>query len=107
MTTINVTIPTQSLSVSMHIHNMVKICPFVLEILSRHKILALIKDHNSGIDEQRMTCTDPSLDLVNIKAYIWERSGSVVECFTRDREAAGSSLTGVIAVFEQDSFILA
>ena len=23
----------------------------------------------------------------------WERSGSMVECFTRDREAAGSSLT--------------
>ena len=26
-----------------------------------------------------------------------ERSGSVVECLTRDREAAGSSLTGVTA----------
>ena len=25
----------------------------------------------------------------------WERSGSVVECLTRDRRAAGSSLTGV------------
>ena len=25
----------------------------------------------------------------------WERSGSVVECLTRDRGAAGSSLTGV------------
>ena len=24
----------------------------------------------------------------------WERSGSVEECFTRDQEAAGSSLTG-------------
>ena len=29
----------------------------------------------------------------------WERSGSVVECLTRDREAAGSSLTGVIALW--------
>ena len=27
----------------------------------------------------------------------WERSGSVVECFTQDREAAGLSLTGVTA----------
>ena len=27
-----------------------------------------------------------------------ERSGSVVECFTRDRRAAGSSLTGVTAL---------
>ena len=29
---------------------------------------------------------------------IWERSGSVVECLTRDRGAAGSSLTGVTAL---------
>ena len=28
-----------------------------------------------------------------------ERNGSVVECLTRDREAAGSSLTGVTAVW--------
>ena len=28
----------------------------------------------------------------------WERSGSVVECLTRDRGAAGSSLTGVTAL---------
>ena len=28
----------------------------------------------------------------------WERSGSVVECLTRDREAAGFSLTGVTAL---------
>ena len=27
----------------------------------------------------------------------WERSGSVVERLTRDREAAGSSLTGITA----------
>ena len=28
-----------------------------------------------------------------------ERSGSVVECLTRDREAAGSSLTGITALW--------
>ena len=28
-----------------------------------------------------------------------ERSGSVVECLTRDRRAAGSSLTGVTALW--------
>ena len=33
-----------------------------------------------------------------------ERSGAVEECLTRDREAAGSSLT---VVLEQDTFILA
>ena len=31
--------------------------------------------------------------------FIWERSGSVVECLTRDRRVAGSSLTGVIALW--------
>ena len=29
----------------------------------------------------------------------WERSGSVVECLTRDRRAAGSSLTSVTALW--------
>ena len=31
--------------------------------------------------------------------YFWERSGPVVECLTRDRRAAGSSLTGVTALW--------
>ena len=45
----------------------------------------------------------------NHMAETRERSGSVVECLTRDREAAGSSLTGVTALwsFKQDTFILA
>ena len=30
---------------------------------------------------------------------MWERSGSVVECLTQDRGAAGSSLTGVFALW--------
>ena len=31
--------------------------------------------------------------------YVQERSGSVVECLTRDREAKGSSLTGVTGLW--------
>ena len=31
--------------------------------------------------------------------FVRERSGSVVECLTRDRRAAGSSLTGVTALW--------
>ena len=31
--------------------------------------------------------------------YFWERSGSVVECLTQDRAAAGLSLTGVTALW--------
>ena len=38
------------------------------------------------------------LKLCNKKAG-WERSGSVVECLTRDRGARGSSLTGVTALW--------
>ena len=34
-----------------------------------------------------------------ITFYNRERSGSVVECFTRDRGVAGSSLTGVTALW--------
>ena len=32
----------------------------------------------------------------SIQNLIWERSGSVVECLTRDRRAPGSSLTGAV-----------
>ena len=32
------------------------------------------------------------------KIYMRERSGSVIECLTRDRRAAGSSLTGFTAL---------
>ena len=49
------------------------------------------------------------LKTANSHSLNTERSGSVVECLTRDRRAAGSSLTGVTAlwIFEQDTFILA
>ena len=33
-----------------------------------------------------------------VTGILRERSGSVVECLTRDRRAAGSSLTGVTAL---------
>ena len=36
--------------------------------------------------------------VIHIQAIFWERSGSVVECLTQDRRAAGSSLTGVTAL---------
>ena len=33
-----------------------------------------------------------------VQKVVWECSGSVVECLTRDRGAASSSLTGVTAL---------
>ena len=41
-----------------------------------------------------------SFQFRQVKSYtIRERSGSVVECLTRDRRAVGSSLTGVTALW--------
>ena len=45
---------------------------------------------------------EPSFVVDGSNRYIHvvrERSGSVVECLTRDRGAAGSSLTGVTALW--------
>ena len=51
-----------------------------------------------------MTFQNPILNFVQNKFSMskfakGERSGSVVECLTRDRRAAGSSLTGVTALW--------
>ena len=35
----------------------------------------------------------------NLSKQFGERSGSVVECSTQDRKAAGSSLTGITALW--------
>ena len=43
---------------------------------------------------------DMKFDLIRAGVtYSWERSGSVVEWLTRDRGAAGSSLTGVTTLY--------
>ena len=55
----------------MHIYKiLVKICQFVLKILSGYKILASIKDHNSGTNVLKIMCNNPKLDLINMNAYI-------------------------------------
>ena len=38
------------------------------------------------------------INLISGMSSVWERSGSVVECLTRDRRAAGSSLIGITAL---------
>ena len=60
------------------------------------------------------TCISPSagptgslpqsvVNLIKVLECMWgffgERSGSVVECWTQDRRAAGSSLTGATALW--------
>ena len=41
---------------------------------------------------------DYAASFISLKAPQGERDGSVVECLTRDRRAAGSSLTGVVSL---------
>ena len=53
----------------MHIQHLLKLCPFVLKILSRNKLLRSIKDHNSVTNLHIIAGNNPNLDLVNIEAY--------------------------------------
>ena len=52
-----------------------------------------------------MHISDQRKSLVQVSAltayvcWLWERSGTVVKCLTRDRGAAGLSLTGVAALW--------
>ena len=49
----------------------------------------LFKEFQDGLEEKK------TLAILNLYVALRESSGSVVECLTRDRGAAGSSLTGV------------
>ena len=67
----------------LHDENLVKFCPFVLKILSGHKILTIFKGHNSltnlqklihynpklDLERKQIVCYNPHLDLVNIKVH--------------------------------------
>ena len=57
---------------------------FVLKILNENEILALIKDHNSGTNMQKMMCDKPNLDLVNMNAYI--KFGEILSICSQDIE---------------------
>ena len=45
---------------------MVKIYPFLLKTLSKHKTLTLTKDHNSVMNSSKFVHNNRNLDLVNI-----------------------------------------
>ena len=47
----------------------------------------------------RGMCYGMHFNTLLLYMYIRERSGSVVECLTRDRRVAGLSLTGVTALW--------
>ena len=55
-----------------------------------------VSDHNFHFLSYRYKAKSSDKNFhVNITEFLMEHSGSVVECLTRDRGAAGSSLTGV------------
>ena len=61
-----------------------------------------IKSYNQIPPPSPPVSSLPSLSLspppLSSSSLLWERSGSVIECLTRDQGAAGSSLTGVTAL---------
>ena len=62
--------------------------------------LIVIRSINNFTDcnwGNRYNLTLHTRNLINFQYR--ERSGSLVECLTRDKGAAGSSLTGAIALF--------
>ena len=54
---------------------------------------------NAQIYISRVLSNMPIFFYMNYARDRRERSGSVVECLTRDRRVAGSSLTGVTALW--------
>ena len=68
----------------------------------RHCVVSLSKNINPSLVLVQPRKTRPFITkrlLMGRKESNRERSGSVVECSTRDRRAAGSSLTGVTALW--------
>ena len=53
----------------MHINNFIKIHPFILKILSKHKILTSIKGHNSVVNELNWPICNPKPLIPNINDY--------------------------------------
>ena len=52
------------------------------------------KDADQTVQMHSLICTFVVYHLN--KQVLWEGSGSVVECLTRDREATGSSVTALL-----------
>ena len=56
----------------------------------------MVPDMTIAVDWEVKKQTKPKSNYIFLGG---ERSGSVVECLTRDRRAAGSSLTGVTVLW--------
>ena len=61
-----------------------KFCQFVLKILSRTKFWRKSSAITLGKNLQKMTCTDPKIDVVNINAYL--KFGEILSICSQDIE---------------------
>ena len=73
----------------MCIQNLVRFCQFVLEILSRNKILTSIKGCYSVKILQKMTGSNPKLDHVNVDVHT--KFGQILSIRSRDTERKQNS----------------
>ena len=71
------------------IQNLVRLCLFVLEILSRNKILMSIKGRSSVKILRKMTGNNPKLDHVNVDVHT--KFGQVMSICSRDIERKQNS----------------
>ena len=73
----------------MCIQNLVRFYQFVLEILGGNKILTSIKGRNSVKIMQKMTGTNPKLDLINVDVHT--KFGQILSIRSQDIERKQNS----------------
>ena len=73
----------------MCIQNLVRFCPFVLEILSANQILTSIRDRNSIKILRKMMGNNPKLDLVNVDVHT--KFGQILSIRSQDIERKRNS----------------
>ena len=77
------------MSMLMCIQNLVRFCPFVLEILSGNKILTSIKGRNSFKILQKITGNNPKIELVNVDVHT--KFGQILSIRSQDTERKRNS----------------
>ena len=77
------------MSMLMSIQNLVRFCPFVLEVLSGNEILTLIKGRNSVKCFRIMMGNNLKLDLVNVDVHT--KFGQILSILSQDIERKRNS----------------
>ena len=83
------TIPTRILSMMMCIQNLVSFCQFVLEILSKNRILTSIKGSNYVANLRKTKVYNTNIDIVN--DYVYTKFGVNLFILSQDIEKKTNS----------------